>query len=116
MSHRFLIESAQHAVLYTGDVRAEPFLINKLRHNPILQPYISRPNITSSRTLDDIYLDTSAVMTRSRILSKMDGIQEVIKLIELFPANTRFFFNCWTWGYEELLRCLSQRYECKVGL
>ena len=54
-------------------------------------------------------------MTRSRILSKTEGIEEVIKLIELFPADTRFFFNCWTWGWEELLRTLAQRYNCNVG-
>lgn len=109
---RFLIESTQHAVLYTGDIRAEPFLINRLRHNPVLEPYMASSR--SRRTLDEIYLDTAAVMTRSKILSKSEGVEEVIKLIDMFPSETRFFFNCWTWGYEELLRSVAQRYKCKI--
>lgn len=108
------MESAKHAVLYTGDIRAEPYLVNQLQINPILKQYLS--DTIPTRPLDEIYLDTAAAMTRSRIMSKADGVEEVIKLIDLFPAETRFFFNCWTWGYEELLRSVARRYKCKIHL
>lgn len=68
---RFLVESTEHAVLYTGDVRAEPFLLNQLVKNPILSDFVSLFGAQPARTLDAIYLDTSAVMSRARILSKV---------------------------------------------
>lgn len=85
-SGRFLIESESHTVLYTGDIRAEPHLINSLRENPILKPYIAyqqvkrRPGPKSSvkyesaKVIDEIYLDTAAAMTRSQILPKVGAI------------------------------------------
>lgn len=68
---RFLIESPEHAILYTGDVRSEPFLINSLTENPYLQDYLSLHGHASRKTLDQIYLDTSAALSKGRLLSKV---------------------------------------------
>lgn len=37
-------------------------------------------------------------------------------MFDLFPPKTRFFINSWTWGYEELLRAIAYRYQCKIHL
>lgn len=39
-----------------------------------------------------------------------------MELFDLFPPKTRFFINCWTWGYEELLRAIAHKYRCKIHL
>ena len=44
------------------------------------------------------------------------GVEEVLELFDLFPPDTRFFLNCWTWGYEELLRAVAHRYKCRIHL
>lgn len=68
---RFLIESPEHAILYTGDVRSEAFHINNLTKNPYLQDYIAVNGQPARRTLDQIYLDTSAALSKGRLLSKV---------------------------------------------
>lgn len=68
---RFLIESPEHAILYTGDVRSEAFLINMLTENPYLQDYLALHGQTPRRTLDQIYLDTSAALSKGRLLPKV---------------------------------------------
>ena len=85
-SPRFLIESGSQTVLYTGDMRAEPHLINSLRENPILKPYVAQQQAKrkpgpksslkyeSAKVIDEIYLDTAAAMTRSQILPKVGEI------------------------------------------
>lgn len=47
---------------------------------------------------------------------QLEGVNEALKLFDLFPAKTRFFINAWTWGYEELLRAIAHRYRCKIHL
>lgn len=66
---RFLIESDEHAVLHTGDIRADTPFLDALRNNPAVGQYIepwaplSVPGSGGAgcRQLDRIYLDTSAV-------------------------------------------------------
>src|ERR1700753_2558558 len=50
----FLIEGNGKAILYTGDVRAEPWWISSLARNPVILPYTCGINV-----LDNIYLDTT---------------------------------------------------------
>lgn len=52
-------------------MRAEPFLINQLAENPCLSEYISRFSAKPDRTLDSIYLDTSAALTKASLLPKV---------------------------------------------
>lgn len=43
------------------------------------------------------------------------AMQGLIELIALFPSTTYFFFNCWTWGYEDLLIEIMRAFHCSVG-
>lgn len=66
-STMFLITAKDKAVLHTGDVRADSTFLANLSRNPALSQYIHTTPIKESdrfwgkRTLDRIYLDTSAV-------------------------------------------------------
>lgn len=71
MDVRFLIKSADKAVLHTGDIRADRLFLQSLRRNPAVQEFIG-PCSDGDRTqdgvlrggrriLDRIYVDTGAV-------------------------------------------------------
>lgn len=81
---RFLVEGNRGAVLHTGDFRAEPWFLESITRNPILQPYLSPTAVPShsdvlnedvspvlTRTLEAIYLDTACVMSELNIPSKV---------------------------------------------
>lgn len=57
------------AVLYTGDIRAEPSWCDSVRSSLPLQPYlVGHDGTAPMRTLDNIYLDTSAALDTSELL------------------------------------------------
>lgn len=39
---------------------------------------------------------------------------EIIDLVARFPPDARFFLNCWTLGYEELLKGIAAAFDTKV--
>jgi hypothetical protein len=63
---RFLIEGSKGAVLHTGDVRAEPSMIYRLKTVQSLAKYIAPLHSTSSNALityhplEVIYIDTAS--------------------------------------------------------
>jgi hypothetical protein len=69
---RFLVTSADKAVLHTGDVRCDSLFMQSLRRNPAIQQFIAPPpgaimsnkaqGASGSRLLDRIYLDTGAML------------------------------------------------------
>ena len=34
----------------------------------------------------------------------------------LYPQNTRFFLNLWTWGYEDIYKEVARKFDTKVRL
>lgn len=32
----------------------------------------------------------------------------------LYPQNTRFFLNLWTWGYEDIMKAIARSFGTKV--
>lgn len=108
----FLIESESRAVLYTGDIRAEPWWVNMIARQPIMIPYS-----TGIRTLETIYLDTTNASARTvhkRYGPKAEGIRELIKKMSKYPSDTVFHINSWTLGYEDVFLALSASMRCKV--
>lgn len=97
----FLFEDGHHAVLYTGDIRSEPWFVNNLRRNPLLLEY------TSGKKLDCIYLDTSFT-SPMKFPTKADGLKELVKKVSRYPSDTVFHFAAWTFGYEEVWILLSK--------
>jgi DNA cross-link repair 1C protein len=78
--YRYLIEGPKGAVLHTGDVRAEPKLIESLRNHPALSAYIT-PNdgdANQLKILEAIYLDTSCVLANHEIPTKVSRPSSVL--------------------------------------
>jgi len=87
-----VFEGDGRAVLYTGDVRSEPWFVNALARNPCLVEYSSR-----IKTLDKIYLDTS-FLGDVHFQTKAEGIEELLRKVGRYPEDTIFHFQAWTYG------------------
>jgi hypothetical protein len=107
-SSRFLIEGPKGAVLHTGDFRAEPWFLESLTRNPLLQRYLSPQDqecIPSdqkqllpclvSTTLEAIYLDTASALSNLRIVTKV-------------KVNFDLYFSV-TFNHSFFLRIVLQR-------
>lgn len=105
-----MIEGDGHAILYTGDIRSEPWFVNSLVRNPILIPYIC-----GYRTLDTIYLDTSHT-DATEFPTKAEGLSELIGKVLTYPDDTVFHFSAWTFGYEQVWIALAHVLQSPVCL
>ena len=105
-----MFEGDGKAVLYTGDIRSEPWFVNSLTRNPFLIEYTS-----GLKTLDCIYLDTSNT-SPIEFPTKADGIKELLKKVSKYPPDTVFHFTAWTFGYEEVWMALSRALKSPVCL
>ncbi|GAA5972955.1 hypothetical protein JCM11641_000337 [Rhodosporidiobolus odoratus] len=140
------------AILHTGDLRAEAWWLDSLRHNPLIQPFLAPPlpcppptmttttkgkgkgratDVESERielerrgargrargkVLDCVYLDTSCVLVDEELVPKEEAVDALVELISLYPPDTRFFLNAWTWGYEEMLKGVYQAFGEEIHL
>ncbi|KAM0419538.1 hypothetical protein ACHAPD_003100 [Fusarium lateritium] len=98
----FLVEGDGRAILYTGDIRSEPWFVNAISRNPNLVEYTSGLKI-----LDKIYLDTSFT-ENVPFETKAYGIAELLKKVSKYPKDTVFHFQVWTYGYEDVWIALSK--------
>ena len=105
-----MIEGIGRAILYTGDIRSEPWFVNSLSRNPFLIEYVS-----GLKTLDCIYLDTSNVDPID-FPAKADGLKELLQKVSQYPPDTFFHFSAWTFGYEEVWMALSRVLNSPVSL
>ncbi|KAI0667716.1 hypothetical protein C8Q78DRAFT_1052236 [Trametes maxima] len=115
----FLIEGAKGAVLHTGDLRAEPWFLESLRHNPFIQKYLHSSQTTPPRRrtlpkLDAIYLDTACLLNTYDVPTKADAAIGLAQLMALCSDTTRFFINAWTWGYEDIYKAVAQTFGAKI--
>jgi hypothetical protein len=104
-----VIEGNGKAVLYTGDIRSEPWFVNNLTKNPFLVEYTS-----GIKRLDCIYLDTSNT-DPVEFPTKADGLRELIQKVSQYPPDTVFHFSAWTFGYEEVWMALSKAFQSPVS-
>ncbi|KAK4219877.1 beta-lactamase-like protein [Rhypophila decipiens] len=104
----FLIEGQGKAVLYTGDIRSEPWFVNALARSPCLIEYTS-----GLKTLDTIYLDTSFTESVS-FQTKAEGLRELVRKVVRYPSDTIFHFQAWTYGYEDVWVTLAKALKSKV--
>lgn len=108
----FLIEDNSKAILYTGDVRAEPWWVTSIIQNPFLLPYSC-----GLRLLDCIYLDTTFSThdnSYHHFPTKADGLKELLGKVAQFPKDTLFYFRAWTLGYEQVWMALSSFLRSQV--
>ncbi|KAI5476728.1 DNA cross-link repair 1C protein [Pseudohyphozyma bogoriensis] len=137
-----IINSERRAILITGDIRAEPWWVESLSRNPLVQKYLSKPGEGSDRkgkrrargldeekddlwpSLDCIYLDTSMVGMEEELVSKAsdvvgffaEAVEGMVKFMREYPESHRFFLNSWTWGYEDMLKGVAKTFNTKVHL
>lgn len=104
-----MIEDACNAILYTGDIRSEPWFVNRLARSPFLIQYSS-----GLKTLDCIYLDTSNAGAYVEFPTKAEGLKELIEKVSEYPIDTTFHFAAWTFGYEEIWMMLSRVLDSPV--
>lgn len=110
----FLIEGQNRAILYTGDIRSEPWWVSKISRNPVFAPYTM-----GIRTLNCIYLDTTFATKSSphrKFPSKAEGLQELLTKIKDFPSTTTFYMEAWTFGYEDVWVTLANYLNTQVHL
>ena len=113
----FLIEGDGKAILYTGDIRSEYRWLHNLAAHPLLVPYV--PTIKGDQRLDCVYLDTTFVVTGRedpyrQFPSKAEGIKELLQKVAQYPKDTLFYFDAWTFGYEDVWLALSHFLGCRV--
>ncbi|KAI7768122.1 hypothetical protein LZL87_011098 [Fusarium oxysporum] len=104
----FLVEGDNKAILYTGDIRSEPWFVNAISRNPNLIQYTS-----GIKTLDKIYLDTSFTENVS-FQTKAQGIAELLRKVSQYPSDTIFHLQAWTYGYEDVWLALSKALKSKI--
>ncbi|KJZ76945.1 hypothetical protein HIM_03822 [Hirsutella minnesotensis 3608] len=104
----FLIEGNGKSILYTGDVRAEPWFVTNLTRNPFLIEYTH-----ALKSVDKIYLDTSFTSDMP-FQTKAQGIAELLGKVRLYPKDTVFHFQAWTYGYEDVWLALSKALQSPI--
>ncbi|KAK0617304.1 beta-lactamase-like protein [Immersiella caudata] len=104
----FLLEGHGKAVLYTGDIRSEPWFVNTIARSPALIEYTH-----GLKTLDTVYLDTS--FTGEHFFPpKSEGLRELLEKVRKYPKDTIFHFQAWTYGYEDVWIALSKALDTKI--
>ncbi len=91
----FLIEGDGKAILYTGDIRSEPWWVNAIARNPCILEYSS-----GLKRLDCIYLDTS-IVDDYHLQTKDEGLCELLIKVTQYPDDTIFHVQAWTYGLSE---------------
>ncbi|KAK4453976.1 protein artemis [Podospora aff. communis PSN243] len=104
----FLFEGRGKAVVYTGDIRSEPWFVNATARSPALIEYSH-----GLKTLDTVYLDTSFTEDFS-FPPKSEGIRELLAKVSKYPKDTIFHFQAWTYGYEDVWVALSKALDTKI--
>jgi DNA cross-link repair 1C protein len=87
-----VFEGHGKAVLYTGDIRSEPWWVNSISRSPSLLEYAM-----VLKTLDTIYLDTT-FLEDIPFPTKAEGIAELLEKVSRYPPDTIFHFQAWTYG------------------
>ncbi|GAC99355.1 hypothetical protein PHSY_006956 [Pseudozyma hubeiensis SY62] len=68
----------------------------------------------SQLRLRNIYLDTELLLCNQKVPTKQQACLDMITLMRMYPSNTVFFLNCWTWGYEDMLIVTAKAFGCKI--
>ncbi|EMC98741.1 hypothetical protein BAUCODRAFT_379459 [Baudoinia panamericana UAMH 10762] len=115
----FLIEGSGKAIFYSGDVRAENWWVNLLIRNPFIIPYVPSPTHGGPplKQLDCIYLDTTFAVKDEpykQFPSKAEGLSELLLAVSKYPKDTVYYFDAWTFGYEEVWLALSSFLDSQV--
>lgn len=118
-STMFLIEDDQHAILHTGDIRADGPFMETLRNNPAVGRYVepwpllpgSSKETAGRRRLDRIYLDTSAMLGTGDMPDRDPVVRDLVHQMSLYPVDTVFFLNVWCFGWEHVVKEVARHFQ-----
>jgi hypothetical protein len=113
----FLIEGNGKTILYTGDIRSESWWVDALTRNPVLLPYVCPSKGAQLKTIDTIYLDTTFASKSDpyrEFPSKADGILELLEKLSKYPPDTIYYFDSWTFGYEDVYQALASFLNTRI--
>ncbi|KAI0793527.1 beta-lactamase-like protein [Abortiporus biennis] len=121
----YLVEGPLGTVLHTGDFRAEPWFLQTLKKNPLIQPYLASEGGDEEREwkvgkpIDTIYLDSACMFALEDVPTKDEAVAGLVSLIRLIISNpaeedSLFFINTWTWGYEDILKAVAREFRTKI--
>ncbi|CAO1632432.1 unnamed protein product [Sympodiomycopsis kandeliae] len=71
------------------------------------------PTVNRDLRLRNIYVDDEAISNAEWPMAKKDGVLDLVGLMECYPADTHFFFDLWTWGYEEIYIAIGKSFQRK---
>lgn len=108
-----VFEGDGKAVLYTGDIRCEPWHIDALLQNPCMFEYAIGRDLKQLKTLDKIYLDTSFTED-VQFQTKSEGLRELLEKVAQYPEDTLVYFSSWTYGYEDVWIALAKALGTQV--
>ncbi|CAE6386262.1 unnamed protein product [Rhizoctonia solani] len=111
----FLIEGKRGAILHTGDIRAEPAMVSRLAQNEYIAPYLAT-NGQQKKQLEAVYLDTASFVGTQIAPSKASAVEGLLNMISMYPKDTLFYINIWTWGYEDVLIGIADRFNTKAWI
>ncbi|KAI7214101.1 hypothetical protein KC333_g6212 [Hortaea werneckii] len=115
----FLIEDDKKAIVYTGDIRSEAWLIDTWCRHPLLIPYVCSGKRKPLKRLDCVYLDTTFAQKADpyrEFPSKAEGLTEILMAVSRYPQNTLFYFDSWTFGYEDVWQTLAAALNSQIHL
>lgn len=101
-------------MLYTGDVRCETWFVERLVREPVMVQFV-----TGLRRLDCVFLDTSFASTDAvnwKFPSKAEGIGELLERVGGYGPETMFYFNTWTFGYEDVWVALADHLGTRIHI
>ncbi|KAK4555753.1 hypothetical protein LTR86_006973 [Recurvomyces mirabilis] len=117
----FLVEGNGKAILYTGDVRSEDWWVRSLCRHPSIIPYVPSTGTMRApiKPLHCVYLDTTFAVKddmHKHFPTKAEGLSEMLHAVARYPKGTLFYFDSWTFGYEDVWLALSARLGSSIHL
>ncbi|KAI9240618.1 MAG: beta-lactamase-like protein [Podila humilis] len=103
----FLLQDDRSCILYTGDARNEAVDLEALRTMPMFSP--------GAPPVDRLYLDTTYCHPAFRTFPPRDQtLSDLVNFIMHRPRLAHYYFDAWTFGYEDVWIALSRAFHTKV--
>ncbi|KAF9300923.1 hypothetical protein BGZ74_007333 [Mortierella antarctica] len=103
----FLLQDDRSCILYTGDARNETVDLEALRTMPMFAPGAPR--------IDRLYLDTTCCHPAFRSFPPRDqALSDLVNFIMHRPRLAHYYFDAWTFGYEDVWIALAKAFHTKV--
>ncbi|KAG0330276.1 hypothetical protein BG000_011762 [Podila horticola] len=105
----FLLQDDRSSILYTGDARNEAIDLEALRTMPMFSPGAPR--------IDRLYMDTTCCHPAFHSFPPRDqALSDLVSFITHRPRLAHYYFDAWTFGYEDVWIALARAFHTKVHI